>query len=123
MKRLPESTASIGVDEPFWLDVFRTAPEQWGLRGDPVVWDLLAKRMRRQSAPRDVGAGMDALYNALQALTGVDLRSAQLPEHVHNPAWERGGMSSGHMHCGTWRGRVMPHLQGRLETLVPDLDD
>lgn len=122
MRRQPESNASLWVDDQIWLDVFRSAPDQWGLRGDPVVWDLLATSMRRQQSPQNVREGMEALYQALVDLTGVDLRSTHLAEQVHNPAWERGGMSSGHMHCWTWRDRVMPFLRHKLETVVPDID-
>ena len=33
-------------------DIFESEPVQWGLRGDPLLWRDMAKKMSNQKMPR-----------------------------------------------------------------------
>jgi hypothetical protein len=67
--------------------------------------------------PASAAEGVDVLHEAFRTAVGVDLRSAT-DERVLVPEFDSGGMSGGWVHIATWRNRLMPLLEDRLEALV-----
>ncbi|MBO2460612.1 hypothetical protein [Actinomadura violacea] len=92
--------------------LFEERPKQWGLRGDPYVWDVLQERLRGTPVPTEAGEVEGLLLDAFRAVVGVDLRTAQ-EESVYREEFAHGGMSSGSVHLPTWRERLVPLLVQR----------
>ncbi|WP_173096692.1 hypothetical protein [Actinomadura verrucosospora] len=92
--------------------LFEERPEQWGLRGDPYVWEALQERLRGTPVPAEAGEVEGLLLDAFRAVVGVDLTTAP-EEAVYREEFAHGGMSSGSVHLPTWRERLVPLLVRR----------
>lgn len=93
-----------------YLAIFSHHPEQWGLRGDPYLWTLLAHKLLSAEVPGDVRGVESAIAAAFEELTGrrlqeaVDFRVDGIPAE---------GMSGGMISGAAWRDRLVPLLVER----------
>ena len=96
--------------------LFAPKPLDWGLRGDPFLWDAMREMLADEPlAPRTVLVE-GKLRQAFRDLVGVDLpKVAQpdAPEHVYVERFAHGGMSSGHISLPWWRETGFPMLTER----------
>jgi hypothetical protein len=90
-------------------DCFDLRHRQWGLRGDPHLWELLRERLSGLATPPDV---LGALQEAFAGATGVDLRSDE-SEQVHLDELDHGGMSGGTVSLDWWRRKAIPLMTRR----------
>ena len=95
--------------------VFEPEPDRWGLRGDPHVWRAMRDRLRGVT-PRTAAEARELLHTAFEEIVGVSLNDDGLPDQVHRPELDHGGMSGGHVHIETWRTTLMPSLVLRAQT-------
>jgi hypothetical protein len=94
----------------WWGRVFEAQPSQWGLRGDPYVWDAMRSAVSVQPRPLSV-AELDAvLRDAFRRTVGVDVGDSSAPETILLEEFAHGGMSSGQVHVPTWRDQLLPLL-------------
>lgn len=102
------------------LDVlFAPPPAQWGLRGDPHVWELLKVDLSDVRIPASSEVAIRLVHESFTRITGVRLDDPDLPAHVFRKELDHGGMSGGHVSIEAWRDRLMPLLEKRARSLVP----
>lgn len=91
--------------------LFSPEPDQWGLRGDPYLWQELAEYFGGVPLPgasRELAA---ALERAFLELTGHPVsysKHFRIEKHAH------GGMSSGGISTEFWRESGIPLLLSRF---------
>jgi hypothetical protein len=98
-------------------DLFDPEPEQWGLRGDPWVWQALRDHLGESYLPPSIGEVEAMLYTAFNRLVAVDLATETAPS-VYRDAFAHGGKSSGQVHLETWRAVLLPLLIDRAGTML-----
>lgn len=96
-------------------DLFRQEPEQWGLRGDPYVWQALAMHLKDMPLPEELSEFERRLKDAFRTIVGIDLDDDSAPEAVFREEFAHGGMSSGQVSVPTWRDRLVPLLVRRAD--------
>lgn len=102
------------------LDVLFTPPEvQWGLRGDPHVWELLRVDLSDVRIPASADAAIRLVHESFTRITGVRLDDPGLPDHVFRKELDHGGMSGGYVSIEAWRDRLMPLVEKRAQALIP----
>lgn len=84
-----------------------TEPWQWGLRGDPFLWNELRDHFSAVGLPATSEEFVQQVGSKIKELTGSDLRGDQ-PIFVER--YDAGGMSSGHVCAEWWRGEGIPLL-------------
>ena len=57
------------------LDAVFREPDQWGLRGDPLLWRELRERFSDSGIPKTAAQFTDELVRAFEELTGGQLFS------------------------------------------------
>ncbi|MFT5742378.1 MAG: hypothetical protein ACI86S_000437 [Paracoccaceae bacterium] len=90
---------------------------QWGLRGDPVLWDALRSHFDDSGLPETTAAFNTALHAQIAALIGYALETAPDRIPVREFYAENGGMSSGMVDRDIWQSRLIPLLMQRLGDL------
>ena len=87
--------------------LFEETPKQWGLRGDPYLWEELRKECVGKAFPYSADAIVEMVCLKFEAVAGVPLTWDARPyvaEYAH------GGMSSGHLSGLFWLGRGMAKI-------------
>jgi len=95
-----------------WDTAFATPPRQWGLRGDPLLWDEMRAVLAMADAP-DPATSAEVLRVTWEALTGVPLSTGG-PVHINR--LNRGGMSGGQVSPVFWRDTALPLLLDRVSS-------
>ena len=95
-------------------DLMMPVPEQWGLRGDPALWDMLAGRFRQTPLPEDGTSLRLAIEVAFLNLAGAPIADAPAQLFVAATDRDNGGMSRGHVSGIFWRDTVLPLLLARF---------
>lgn len=94
--------------------VFQPTPSQWGLRGDPYLWQELEQVLAYLQPPADQSTA-DALLRALY--TNLVGEAPAPGRRVFVARYQGGGMSSGYVDADFWLTRGLPLLQRRLLAL------
>lgn len=91
------------------------APTRWGLRGDPVLWQMMTDRVSNHPLPTDETALRQIFLSCFKDLTDHDLDNA--PDHLRVAATDRanGGMSRGHISGTFWRDQAWPLILSRFD--------
>lgn len=92
--------------------LFDAHPEQWGLRGDPYLWQELADGFKTTPLPATEHEFEALLADAFQRYTLDSLKSDQ--DSIYIERFARGGMSSGHVSLEFWRDQAIPLLMQRF---------
>ncbi|MDO7874401.1 hypothetical protein Q5H93_06625 [Hymenobacter sp. ASUV-10] len=88
--------------------IFQPTPGQWGLRGDPYLWQELEQVFAQLQPPADPAAAdalLQALYINLVGEAPAPGRPAFVARYAH------GGMSSGQVDADFWLTRGFPLLR------------
>lgn len=102
-----------GTTDPSWVvAVFEPRPDQWGLRGDPFLWDELGKALRTVDSPANSSELLYLLRESFERLVGMPITH---PEDVYVERFAHGGMSSGFVCMQFWRELGLPLLCRRLD--------
>ena len=96
-------------------ELFEPVPEQWGLRGDPYVWQAMSDHLAGTYLPPSVGEVEKLLYTAFDRVVGIDLFAETAP-WVFREEFAHGGLSSGNVHLETWRVVLLPLLIERARS-------
>ena len=91
--------------------LFHPEPPQWGLRGDPGLWDELARRFADTPLP----TGFGDLWQMLEAAYVESVGQALTDPHSPNIArFNRGGMSQGAVSPEHWAKTLFPLISARF---------
>ena len=99
-----------------WADaLFAERPRQWGLRGDPFLWNDLYAALRSMPPPSTSKDLEHLIGRELRRLCGVDVDTTDR-ESVSIERYRTVGMSGGHIAPRAWRARLVPLLVRRFVT-------
>lgn len=96
--------------------LFHPEPAQWGLRGDPHLWQALRDHLASTAVPASEAELIAILHDAIRELAEIDLASDNASS-AYREQYARGGMSSGMISLDTWRQRLIPLLAQRASVL------
>ena len=102
-----DSTAAHQTVRP----LFATAPPQWGLRGDPYLWDELSDILSDTPLPQTESELVRLVEAGFERLTGHAMSE---PDTFVVERYAHGGMSSGGVSPDFWRDEAMPLLLRRF---------
>lgn len=93
-------------------DGFDVVHRQWGLRGDPHVWQALRSALAKDPTPDTAEAIRAAYARGLHRIANIDI-DADSREPVYREEFAHGGMSSGMLDIGWWHDKGVPLLTER----------
>jgi hypothetical protein len=93
---------------------FEKSPYQWGLRGDPHLWDEMSEHFAHTPIPESADELVRLIGSAFELLTGY-LISEEANFYIER--FSHGGMSSGMVSPEFWRDKVIPMMRERFEKL------
>lgn len=94
-----------------FVEFIFTEPKQWGLRGDPFLWDELREHFLTNELPESSEDFCDQVGATIKKVIGSDLKDDQ---HVFVERYAAGGMSSGYVCPEWWRETGFPLLAERF---------
>ena len=97
--------------------LFELKPDQWGLRGDPGLWNELASKLIDVPLPESFSALWQILELAYETSVGQPLTN---PKAVYVKRFDQGGMSHGLVDPRTWATKLFPLICARYQALVHD---
>ncbi|MDS4022885.1 MAG: hypothetical protein RKR03_20620 [Candidatus Competibacter sp.] len=92
-------------------ELFKSEPQNWGLRGDPFLWQDLARIFRPVPLPDSVDILKAMLEGAFVAMTAHPINTCDM---FYVERYTHGGMSSGYVDPGFWRQNGFPLLVSRF---------
>ncbi len=99
-------------------DLFQKKPGQWGLRGDPYLWQEMADQFAQMPLPQSSEQLAQLLMQTFEALTGQAIVAEQF---IAVERFPRGGMSGGLVSPKFWRETAVPILLARYQELSANL--
>lgn len=87
--------------------VFDVKPDQWGLRGDPYLWEDIKNECTLSFEEVSKEDFKLYLVEMFEKKTG---RSVNTQEPIYLEKYSFGGMSSGNVDPNTWRKKLIPLL-------------
>lgn len=99
-------------------DIFSKTPAQWGLRGDPYLWEDMKRTLATVRLPSSAAKVRSGLEKAFLNLTG---RPISTDEYFYVEKYAHGGMSSGGIAPDFWRTSGIPILIENFINLVAAL--
>jgi len=86
-------------EENFISNFFKDPPIQWGLRGDPHLWNDLKEATRKKKVPASAGELEKLLHKLFEEITGEKPKKGS---NVFVGRYDKGGMSSGMVSGDFW---------------------
>lgn len=93
------------------MDIFKNKPEQWGLRGDPEMWDELSKRVEKFVNPDDVEEFNKMLNTEFNRLLNMGKKISN--DVFWFEEFSELGMSGGFVSLEWWTNKGLPLLKKR----------
>lgn len=94
--------------------IFTPEPDQWGLRGDPFLWQLLKEQYQTVELPYPPKALREEIFRIFADLTGERPVSGK-HYYAEQFAKTHVGMSTGWLSGDFWQLTAIPLLTERLE--------
>lgn len=102
----------IKVNSVFASVIFEEKPAQWGLRGDPYLWEEMRKEFLAVPVTIASEDFEKKFKEVFEKLTGVSISS---DDHIFLSKYAHGGMSSGKISGEFWLDIALPLLLERLK--------
>ena len=99
-------------------DLFQQKPWQWGLRGDPHLWQEMADHFANTPLPETAVQLEHLLMEMFEALTGQPITTETF---IAVERFPRGGMSGGMVSPEFWRETAVPLLLASYQELRSNL--
>jgi len=90
---------------------FEERPYQWGLRGDPHLWNEMSEHFARNPIPVSADELIHLIETAFELSTG---HSISKEVNFYVARFSHGGMSSGMVSPEFWRNKVIPMVKERF---------
>ena len=94
-------------------DLFEPEPDQWGLRGDPYLWQELKEQLGMAPAPDTEQELVALLGRTIKGLLGEPFT---MDGQLYVERFAHGGMSSGRVSGEWWLVKGIPLLVARWLT-------
>lgn len=101
-------------------ELFQPEPIQWGLRGDPYLWQEMSEALAALPLPPSEAQLAEILEATFERLIGLPTSAEESSVFVERHA--HGGMSSGHISVKFWRETALPLLLARYHAALIDSD-
>lgn len=88
-------------------ELFDKTPEQWGLRGDPVLWDKMKELLSESDLPDSKEKLIEVLNSSFEEITGHSLNEK---DDFYIESLSTGGISSGYVSLEFWNTIAIPLL-------------
>ncbi len=92
------------------VEIFSKPPYQWGLRGDPHLWDELKEYFQDNKFPETASQFEKILLEAFDALI-ADGVTRSTKKMLHIERYPRNGMSGGIISIEWWQEKGLPLLK------------
>nr|WP_288453629.1 hypothetical protein [uncultured Pseudomonas sp.] len=99
-------------------DLFQPEPIQWGLRGDPYLWQEMSEALAALPLPPSEAQLSETLETTFERLVGLPTSAQESSVFIERHA--HGGMSSGYISLVFWRETALPLLLARYRTAKGD---
>ena len=99
-------------------DLFQQKPWQWGLRGDPYLWQEMADHFADIPLPDSAAQLKQLLTQLFESLTGQPITAEKF---IPVERFPRGGMSGGMISPEFWRETAVPLLLTRYQEITANL--
>ncbi len=99
--------------------LFEKSPIQWGLRGDPNLWQAMQTHFAQTPLPADAHTLIQLLEHAFVTLTDHPIITEK---HFFIAQFAHGGMSSGLISPTFWRETAVPLLCNRYAQSLNSAD-
>lgn len=118
--QLVDGGISMDIAELTVGDLFDRLPVQFGLRGDPYLWQVLRTEFAETPMPSSWFGLRGIVYEAVERVIGRPLKEHADSASVYVSEFDPGhGMSSGHVDMAWWVNTGVPILFDRFEALRP----
>lgn len=94
--------------------LFEEKPFQWGLRGDPHLWNEMSEYFKHTPIPETADELVNLIETVFKSLTG---HSISEKTNFYIERFSHGGMSSGVISPEFWMNKVIPMLRERYKSL------
>jgi hypothetical protein len=101
--------------------LFESRPSQWGLRGDPYIWDLIEWELWAVHLPRSQAERERLIRDTFADVTGMSLDA--VASEIYVPDIPSGGMSGGMVSLQRWRAQVMPFIMEASNAIASPADE
>lgn len=91
--------------------IFKKEPLQWGLRGDPYLWEEMKNELGNLSYPNTKEELIALIERTYEQLVGMSLLNDR--DSVFIERYSHGGMSSGRVSPVFWSEKAIPMLRRR----------
>lgn len=106
----------MNTDPSIFLSIiFEDTPEQWGLRGDPYLWEDMKQAYSTVPVTISQEEFVKSFEMTFEKMTGTPLTPGR---HVFLPEYAHGGMSGGKISGDFWIEKALPLLLERLKNIV-----
>jgi RNAse (barnase) inhibitor barstar len=95
--------------------IFRRRPFQYGLRGDPYLWNELEDYFKSKEIPETEDRLVEQIHIAVEELINNSLKEMK---NIFVERYNSGGMSSGYVCSDFWMNCGIPLLIGRYRKLI-----
>lgn len=97
------------------MDIFKSKPSSWGLRGDPELWDYLSERFEKLNDPKNEIEFAEKLNFEFNELLK---KGKKMPNDIFwFEKFSQLGMSGGYVSIEWWTKTGLPLLKKRYSKL------
>ena len=101
------------------IELFQLNPNQWGLRGDPFLWEDLKNYFLDKELPKTKVALESLIRQTFKEFVSEDIDSGKM---VYIEKYSQGGMSSGQIDCNFWLKKLLPLFLERYSQISQNID-
>ncbi len=103
------------INKEITMEIFKTKPEQWGLRGDPELWNRLSKKFENFDDPKneiEFNKKLDFEFHELLK------KGKRKSDTVWFEDFSQSGMSGGQVYIKWWTNKGLPLLKERYSSTM-----
>ncbi|MCA9899284.1 MAG: hypothetical protein H6654_06955 [Ardenticatenaceae bacterium] len=104
----------MSANQIYVAELFKEKPWQWGLRGDPYLWEEMQTHFAQTPLPDQAEKLEQLLAQAFESLTGQPITAENF---IAVERFPRSGMSGGMVSPEFWRETTVPLILQRFKTV------
>ncbi len=96
-------------------ELFEAEPAQWGLRGDPHLWEDMKAKLKTLIMPA-TGLELERILESV--FMELTTRNLDNRDPIYIARYDQGGMSSGMVCPDFWRRKAVPIILSRYDATM-----